>query len=83
MNQKKQRLDETGDLQVPIKEGLFKANAIHAELGQIISKEKAGRENNEEITIFKSVGLAVVDIIVAKYLYEKAVEQGVGNKIEF
>ena len=83
MNQKKQRLDETGDLQVPIKEGLFKANAIHAELGQIISGEKAGRENDEEITIFKSVGLAVVDIIVAKYLYEKAVEQGMGNKIEF
>ncbi|EJQ04194.1 MULTISPECIES: ornithine cyclodeaminase family protein [Bacillus] len=80
---KEAALDETGDLQVPIKEGLFKANAIHAELGQIISKEKAGRENNEEITIFKSVGLAVVDIIVAKYLYEKAVEQGVGNKIEF
>ncbi|MEB9830029.1 ornithine cyclodeaminase [Bacillus cereus] len=80
---KEAALDETGDLQVPIKEGLFKANAIHAELGQIISGEKAGRENNEEITIFKSVGLAVVDIIVAKYLYERAVEQGVGNKIEF
>ncbi|HDR5276224.1 TPA: ornithine cyclodeaminase family protein [Bacillus thuringiensis] len=80
---KEAALDETGDLQVPIKEGLFKANAIHAELGQIISGEKAGRENDEEITIFKSVGLAVVDIIVAKYLYEKAVEQGMGNKIEF
>ncbi|PGV01689.1 ornithine cyclodeaminase family protein [Bacillus thuringiensis] len=80
---KEAALDETGDFQVPIKEGLFKANAIHAELGQIISGEKAGRENDEEITIFKSVGLAVVDIIVAKYLYEKAVEQGVGNKIQF
>ena len=73
---KEAALDETGDLQVPIKEGLFKANAIHAELGQIISGEKAGRENDEEITIFKSVGLAVVDIIVAKYLYERALEQG-------
>ena len=80
---KEAALDETGDLQFPIKEGLFKANAIYAELGQIISGEKAGRENDEEITIFKSVGLAVVDIIVAKYLYEKAVEQGMGNKIEF
>ena len=39
---KEAALDETGDLQVPIKEGLFKANAIHAELGQIISGEKAG-----------------------------------------
>ncbi|MGR5912753.1 ornithine cyclodeaminase family protein [Bacillus cereus] len=38
---KEAALDETGDLQVPIKEGLFKANAIHAELGQIISGEKS------------------------------------------
>ncbi|PES18806.1 ornithine cyclodeaminase [Bacillus anthracis] len=80
---KEAALEETGDLQVPIKEGLFEANDIHAELGQIISGEKAGRENDEEITVFKSVGLAVVDIIVAKYLYERAVEQGIGNKIEF
>ncbi|MDV5066695.1 MULTISPECIES: ornithine cyclodeaminase family protein [Bacillus] len=80
---KEAALEETGDLQVPIKEGLFEASDIHAELGQIISGEKAGRENDEEITVFKSVGLAVVDIIVAKYLYERAVEQGIGNKIEF
>ncbi|QWI48257.1 ornithine cyclodeaminase family protein [Bacillus mycoides] len=80
---KEAALEETGDLQVPIKEGLFEASNLHAELGQIISGEKAGRENDEEITIFKSVGLAVVDIIVAKYLYEKAVERGVGSSIEF
>ncbi|EPY7708659.1 ornithine cyclodeaminase family protein [Bacillus pacificus] len=80
---KEAALEETGDLQVPIQEGLFKANDIHAELGQIIGGEKAGRENDEEITIFKSVGLAVVDIIVAKYLYERAVEQGGGSRIEF
>ena len=80
---KEAALDETVDLQVPIQEGLFKASDIHAELGQIISGERAGRENDEEITVFKSVGLAVVDIIVAKYLYEKAMERGVGNRIEF
>ena len=79
---KEAALEETGDLQVPIKEGLFEASDIHAELGQIISGEKAGRENDEEITIFKSVGLAVVDIIVAKYLYEKAVENGMGTMIQ-
>ncbi|HFJ9439242.1 MULTISPECIES: ornithine cyclodeaminase family protein [Bacillus] len=80
---KEAALEETGDLQVPVREGLFEANDIHAELGQIISGERAGRENDEEITVFKSVGLAVVDIIVAKYLYERAVENGVGNRIEF
>ncbi|PFB59163.1 ornithine cyclodeaminase [Bacillus anthracis] len=80
---KEAALEETGDLQVPMREGLFEANDIHAELGQIISGERAGRENDEEITVFKSVGLAVVDIIVAKYLFEKAVERGGGNRIEF
>ncbi|OAK34019.1 ornithine cyclodeaminase family protein [Bacillus wiedmannii] len=80
---KEAALEETGDLQVPIQEGLFEASNIYAELGQIISGERAGRENDEEITVFKSVGLAVVDIIVAKYLYERAVERGVGNRIEF
>lgn len=80
---KEAALEETGDLQVPIQEGLFEASDIHAELGQIISGEKPGRESDEEITIFKSVGLAVVDIVVAKYLYERAVERGVGNRIEF
>ncbi|HFU7089578.1 TPA: ornithine cyclodeaminase family protein [Bacillus cereus] len=80
---KEAALEETGDLQAPIQEGLFKASDIHAELGQIISGEKTGRENDEEITVFKSVGLAVVDIIVAKYLYERAMERGVGNRIEF
>lgn len=79
---KEAALEETGDLQVPIKEGLFEASDIHAELGQIISGEKAGRENDEEITVFKSVGLAVVDIIVAKYLYEKAMENGMGTMIQ-
>ncbi|OFD66254.1 ornithine cyclodeaminase [Bacillus mycoides] len=79
---KEAALEETGDLQVPIKEGLFEASDIHAELGQIITGEKAGRENDEEITIFKSVGLAVVDIIVAKYLYEKAMENGMGTMIQ-
>ncbi|PEF49178.1 hypothetical protein CON56_27955 [Bacillus thuringiensis] len=44
---------------------------------------KAGRENDEEIIIFKSVGLAVVDIIVAKYLYGNAVECGIRNRVKF
>lgn len=73
---KEAALEETGDLQVPIQEGLFKANDIHAELGQIIGGEKAGRERWRDYC-FKSVGLAVVDIIVAKYLYESG---GAGDR---
>ncbi|MFD3447080.1 ornithine cyclodeaminase family protein [Microbacteriaceae bacterium 4G12] len=74
-------LEETGDLQIPIQEGVFKESDIHAELGQIISGERSGRESEQEITVFKSVGLAVVDIVVAKYFYEKAVGRGVGTRV--
>lgn len=76
-------LEETGDLQVPLKEGIFEAGEIYGELGQIVNGELNGRESNEEITLFKSVGLAVVDIVVAKYFYEKAVKNKVGTIINF
>ena len=46
---KEAALEETGDLQVPIQEGLFKASDIHAELGQIISGERAGRRTMKRL----------------------------------
>ncbi|MBY0122782.1 ornithine cyclodeaminase family protein [Bacillus sp. S/N-304-OC-R1] len=76
-------LEETGDLQVPIKEGVFQPDDIYGELGQIVNGELTGRESNQEITLFKSVGLAVVDIVVAKYFYEKALKYNLGTSINF
>ncbi|WP_017728855.1 ornithine cyclodeaminase family protein [Halalkalibacterium ligniniphilum] len=75
-------LEETGDLQVPIQEGVIHERDIYAELGQITSGERTGRDNDSEITVFKSVGLAVVDIVLAKYLYEKAIAANIGTRIE-
>lgn len=74
-------LEETGDLITPIHEGVFNASDIFAELGQIAAGELQGRASNEEITVFKSVGLAVVDIVVAKYFYDKAIKQNIGTLI--
>ncbi|WP_210133362.1 ornithine cyclodeaminase family protein [Staphylococcus sp. GDY8P155P] len=65
-------LEETGDLITPIKEGLFGEKDLYGELGEIVSSHLAGRESNDEITVFKSVGVAIVDIIVANYFYQKA-----------
>lgn len=75
-------LEETGDLLVPIQEGVFSESGIHAELGKVVSGERPGRESPEEITVFKSVGLAIADIVVAKYLYEKAVAKKAGVRVE-
>lgn len=74
-------LEETGDLITPIHEGVFHASDIFAELGQIAAGELQGRTSDEEMTVFKSVGLAVVDIVVAKYFYDKAIKQNIGTRI--
>lgn len=65
-------LAEAGDLIIPINEGAITKEHIHAELGEIVIGRKVGRENNSEITLFKSVGLAIQDAATAKLVYEKA-----------
>ncbi|MCY8235324.1 ornithine cyclodeaminase family protein [Priestia endophytica] len=79
---KEAALEETGDLQVPIQEGTFDSSNIYGELGRIVNGEYKGRVNDQEITVFKSVGLAVVDIVIAQYFYKKAIENKVGTSIQ-
>ncbi|MER2089686.1 MAG: ornithine cyclodeaminase family protein [Sporosarcina sp.] len=79
---KEAALEEAGDLHIPIQEGVFSASEIHGELGRIVSGELAGREEEQEITIFKSVGLAIVDIVVAKYFYDKACKNKAGVAVD-
>ena len=64
-------LEETGDFIEAIKVGKFEEADLYGELGRIISGELTGRDNDDEVTVFKSVGLAIVDIVVAQYFYEK------------
>ena len=71
-------LREAGDILIPIAEGLFEASHIEAELG-----EKPRRKSAEEITIFKSLGMAVEDVVAAKLAYERAKAAGVGMQFEF
>ena len=49
----------------------------------MIRGDVAGRESDEEITLFKSVGLAIQDMSTAYHVYSQAVERGVGTKFEF
>ena len=55
---------------------------IHASLGEIVIGEKPGREDPDEITVFKSCGLAIQDIATARVIYEAAVARGVGTRVE-
>ena len=64
-------MEETGDLKVPLEEGIITEQSLHGELGDIVSGKISGRDDEEEVTVFKSVGLAIVDIVVAQYFYKK------------
>ena len=73
----------SGEVNVPISRGIFREEDIHATLGEIVAGKKKGREAEDEITLFDSTGLAIQDIATASVVYERAVEKGLGMKIEF
>jgi ornithine cyclodeaminase/alanine dehydrogenase-like protein (mu-crystallin family) len=58
-------LQEAGDLLVPIKNGTIDRSHIIADLHEIAAKKKTGRFHRDDITLFKSVGCALEDLIVA------------------
>lgn len=69
---------ESGDLLIPLRESGDRAFAA-VELADIIASKRAGRVSEDQITIFKSNGLAVEDIAVAGYVYEEATRRGLGR----
>ena len=75
-------LAEAGDLIIPLRKGLITEQSIHAELGEIVLGRKAGRENERQVTFFKSVGNAVQDAAVARLALQAAEKQGLGTKVE-
>jgi ornithine cyclodeaminase/alanine dehydrogenase-like protein (mu-crystallin family) len=75
-------LSEAGDILAAVREGTIQASDIYAEIGEIANGIKKGRENEEEITYFKSVGNAVQDVAVAQTVYREAVKQGLGTEID-
>jgi ornithine cyclodeaminase len=77
-------LVESGDVVMGIQEGRFGADHIVAELGELIADpSRDGRRSDTEITIFKSLGLAVEDVTAAELAYRRAAERGIGQQLEF
>jgi alanine dehydrogenase len=72
---------EAGDVVMGVQEGRFGANHIVAELGEVVAGAP-GRRNDPEITIFKSLGMAVEDVTAADLAYRRAVEKGLGRELE-
>jgi len=74
-------LEEAGDLLMPLQEDRITAEHIRAELGNLIAGRVAGRQASDEITLFKSVGLAVQDLFAAARAVENARRLGIGTAL--
>ena len=73
---------ECGDILLAIKENAIDENHIHGEIGEILAGMKSGRNSASEITLYKSVGIAIQDVATAHLVYRKALERGVGTSVE-
>jgi ornithine cyclodeaminase/alanine dehydrogenase-like protein (mu-crystallin family) len=74
-------LVESGDVVMGISEGWFGADHIAAELGEIVNGA-TGRRTEADITVFKSLGLAIEDVTAADLAFRRAVERGIGTDLE-
>lgn len=79
VDQREAALAEAGDLIQAIAAGAFAADAIHAELGEVVAGSSPGRSSDAEVTFFKSVGNAIQDLAVASFLLARAEERDVGT----
>jgi ornithine cyclodeaminase/alanine dehydrogenase-like protein (mu-crystallin family) len=76
-------LEEAGDLIQPLRTGLFDEGHICGELGEVISGKIQGRQSSDEITYFKSVGIAVQDAMAAQVALKNAREMKLGTEVNF
>jgi ornithine cyclodeaminase len=83
VDRRESALAEAGDLLIPMKEGAFAATDIVAEIGELLTGAAKGRQTDSEITLFKSLGIAVEDLACAHWLYERARADRVGTTVEF
>ncbi len=72
----------SNDLLWPIRDGLIDATHVHAELGELVSGARPGRTNVSQLTLYKSVGVAIEDAAAAALVLRLARERGIGRTIE-
>jgi ornithine cyclodeaminase/alanine dehydrogenase-like protein (mu-crystallin family) len=83
VDRRESALAEPGDILVPLHEGAIGTDHIVAEIGELLIEggDRLGRRDEEEVTLFKSLGLAVEDLAAAHHVYRKAQASGTGSWI--
>jgi ornithine cyclodeaminase/alanine dehydrogenase-like protein (mu-crystallin family) len=83
VDRRESALNEAGDYLLAASEGAIGPDHIRAEVGEILIGAAKGRTTPDEITLFKSLGLAVEDLAAAAFLYQKAAQENSGTWVEF
>jgi ornithine cyclodeaminase len=83
VDRRESAINEAGDYRLAVEEGSIGTDHICAELGEVLTGTHAGRTSRDEITIFKSLGLAIEDLAAAAHVYQQAAQKNVGQWIDF
>jgi ornithine cyclodeaminase/alanine dehydrogenase-like protein (mu-crystallin family) len=83
VDRRESTVNEAGDYLFPLQEGAIGPDHIRAEIGEILTGEHPGRTAPDELTVFKSLGLAVEDLAAAEYVVRRAEETLTGTTVEF
>jgi len=83
VDRRESTINEAGDYLLALRDGLIGPDHIRAEIGEVLEGDKPGRTSLEEITLFKSLGLAIEDLFAAEYTFRKARAQQVGSWVSF
>ena len=75
-------LSESGDLIIPIGKGIIDISRVNGEIGEVLLGKIEGRKNDNEITLYKTVGIAVMDVVTAYDIYNCALKMHVGTVID-
>jgi ornithine cyclodeaminase len=73
---------EAGEYRLALEEGAIGPGHLRAELGEVLTGKHPGRTSDAEITLFRSLGLALEDLAAGRLVYRRARERGIGTKVE-
>jgi ornithine cyclodeaminase len=83
VDRRESTLNEAGDYLFAVQEAGIGPEHIRAELGELLERVHPGRQSDQELTLFKSLGIAVEDLAAAELCVARARERGIGTEVEF
>jgi ornithine cyclodeaminase/alanine dehydrogenase len=75
-------IEKSGDLMMAVAEGVIAIDDVEGELGGVIAGDVMGRQSEDDITLFNSVGIGMLDLAIGRLLYDAAVLHGLGTSID-